>query len=226
MKIWFWFISCSFKLHNDKNKKLKFLLRRLIIFKCLQNPKVLFNKALIFVYLSFVCYSFTNRDLFPQTQHLICETYTWVSALPRQENGTGLFRNRLPPQTLFHGVAGEDATSDEERMVICEEEGDDDVMGKLRFRTETSSLLWWFQFSWWTGSSERLAGAGVLLRTTSAWLQPDNKNNCIHSVVKVAGVRCGFSVLSSSSCKKTRNWTSDELKVSQSVEAKSRNNRN
>ncbi|XP_037549425.1 protein capicua homolog [Nematolebias whitei] len=47
---------------------------------------------------------------------------------PDKDNGTGLFRNRPPPQPLFHGVASEDATSDEERMVICEEEGDDDVM--------------------------------------------------------------------------------------------------
>lgn len=29
-------------------------------------------------------------------------------------------------------AASEDMTSDEERMVICEEEGDDDVIGKLR----------------------------------------------------------------------------------------------
>lgn len=35
----------------------------------------------------------------------------------------GLFRQRPLP-------ASEDVTSDEERMVICEEEGDDDVMGE------------------------------------------------------------------------------------------------
>lgn len=35
---------------------------------------------------------------------------------------------------MFHQrpvPASEDVTSDEERMVICEEEGDDDVMGEL-----------------------------------------------------------------------------------------------
>ncbi|KAM4725545.1 protein capicua homolog [Anableps anableps] len=45
-----------------------------------------------------------------------------------KEDGTGLFRNRPPPQSLYHSGANEDVTSDEERMVICEEEGDDDVM--------------------------------------------------------------------------------------------------
>ncbi|XP_013889990.1 protein capicua homolog isoform X2 [Austrofundulus limnaeus] len=45
-----------------------------------------------------------------------------------KEDGTGLFRNRPPPQSLCRGGASEDATSDDERMVICEEEGDDDVM--------------------------------------------------------------------------------------------------
>lgn len=64
-----------------------------------------------------------------------------MSTVPRQENGPGLFRNRPPPQPLFHCAASEDATSDEERMVICEEEGDDDVMGELRSRAETFSLL-------------------------------------------------------------------------------------
>ena len=39
-----------------------------------------------------------------------------------------MFRSR--PQTLYQGGANEDVTSDEERMVICEEEGDDDVMGE------------------------------------------------------------------------------------------------
>ncbi|XP_032436571.1 protein capicua homolog isoform X2 [Xiphophorus hellerii] len=43
-----------------------------------------------------------------------------------KEDGTGLFRSRPPPQ--YHSCANEDVTSDEERMVICEEEGDDDVM--------------------------------------------------------------------------------------------------
>ncbi|XP_041868574.1 protein capicua homolog isoform X2 [Melanotaenia boesemani] len=45
-----------------------------------------------------------------------------------KEDGAGLLRNRPPPQSLCQGGANEDVTSDEERMVICEEEGDDDVM--------------------------------------------------------------------------------------------------
>ncbi|XP_035477422.2 protein capicua homolog isoform X2 [Scophthalmus maximus] len=45
-----------------------------------------------------------------------------------KEDGAGLFRSRAQPQSLYHGTASEDMTSDEERMVICEEEGDDDVM--------------------------------------------------------------------------------------------------
>ncbi|XP_036001678.1 protein capicua homolog isoform X1 [Fundulus heteroclitus] len=45
-----------------------------------------------------------------------------------KEDGTSLFRNRAAPQSLYQGGANEDVTSDEERMVICEEEGDDDVM--------------------------------------------------------------------------------------------------
>lgn len=45
-----------------------------------------------------------------------------------QEDGAGLFRTR--PQALYQGGAADDVTSDEERMVICEEEGDDDVMGE------------------------------------------------------------------------------------------------
>lgn len=47
-----------------------------------------------------------------------------------QEDGTSLFRGRPPLQSLYQGGASEDVTSDEERMVICEEEGDDDVMGE------------------------------------------------------------------------------------------------
>ncbi len=39
--------------------------------------------------------------------------------------------HRPLPQSLCQGGANEDVTSDEERMVICEEEGDDDVMGEL-----------------------------------------------------------------------------------------------
>lgn len=42
-----------------------------------------------------------------------------------------MFRNRPPLQSLYQGGANEDVTSDEERMVICEEEGDDDVMGEF-----------------------------------------------------------------------------------------------
>lgn len=45
-----------------------------------------------------------------------------------KEDRASLFRNRAPPQSICQGGAGEDVTSDEERMVICEEEGDDDVM--------------------------------------------------------------------------------------------------
>uniref|UniRef100_A0A673B6D2 Capicua transcriptional repressor a n=1 Tax=Sphaeramia orbicularis TaxID=375764 RepID=A0A673B6D2_9TELE len=44
------------------------------------------------------------------------------------EDGGSLFHTRAPPSSLYPGGAGEDVTSDEERMVICEEEGDDDVM--------------------------------------------------------------------------------------------------
>ncbi|XP_055750440.1 protein capicua homolog isoform X2 [Salvelinus fontinalis] len=42
--------------------------------------------------------------------------------------GTGSFRSRPPTLSLAQCGASEDVTSDEERMVICEEEGDDDVM--------------------------------------------------------------------------------------------------
>ncbi|CAJ1083012.1 protein capicua homolog isoform X2 [Xyrichtys novacula] len=45
-----------------------------------------------------------------------------------KEDGASLFRPRPLPQSLYQGGASEDVTSDEERMVICEEEGDDDVM--------------------------------------------------------------------------------------------------
>ncbi|KAM4630181.1 protein capicua homolog isoform 2-T2 [Polymixia lowei] len=43
-----------------------------------------------------------------------------------KEDGVSLFRSRPPP--LSQRGVSEDVTSDEERMVICEEEGDDDVM--------------------------------------------------------------------------------------------------
>lgn len=48
-----------------------------------------------------------------------------------QEDGASLFRHRTLPQSLYQAGVSEDVTSDEERMVICEEEGDDDVLGKL-----------------------------------------------------------------------------------------------
>ncbi|KAK7899358.1 hypothetical protein WMY93_020211 [Mugilogobius chulae] len=45
-----------------------------------------------------------------------------------KEDGSGLFPCRAPPLSGRPGGVSEDVTSDEERMVICEEEGDDDVM--------------------------------------------------------------------------------------------------
>ncbi|CAL8292652.1 unnamed protein product [Merluccius merluccius] len=45
-----------------------------------------------------------------------------------KEDGVGLFRGRVPLHPLAQRGVSEDVTSDEERMVICEEEGDDDVM--------------------------------------------------------------------------------------------------
>ncbi|TNN50782.1 Protein capicua [Liparis tanakae] len=45
-----------------------------------------------------------------------------------KDDGVGLFRRQAPPPALYRGGLSEDVTSDEERMVICEEEGDDDVM--------------------------------------------------------------------------------------------------
>ncbi|XP_020793675.2 protein capicua homolog isoform X2 [Boleophthalmus pectinirostris] len=45
-----------------------------------------------------------------------------------KEDGPGLFPSRPPPLLGRPGGVSEDVTSDEERMVICEEEGDDDVM--------------------------------------------------------------------------------------------------
>ena len=47
-----------------------------------------------------------------------------------QEDGASFLHGQPPPQSLYQGGASEDMTSDEERMVICEEEGDDDVMGE------------------------------------------------------------------------------------------------
>lgn len=48
-----------------------------------------------------------------------------------QEEGASLFRRQPSSQVLYKGGLSEDVTSDEERMVICEEEGDDDVMGEF-----------------------------------------------------------------------------------------------
>nr|XP_040045421.1 protein capicua homolog isoform X3 [Gasterosteus aculeatus aculeatus] len=45
-----------------------------------------------------------------------------------KEEGASLFRRQPSSQVLYKGGLSEDVTSDEERMVICEEEGDDDVM--------------------------------------------------------------------------------------------------
>ena len=56
-----------------------------------------------------------------------------------QEDGASLFRHRTLPQSLYQGGVSEDVTSDEERMVICEEEGDDDVMGEYMI----STVAWW-----------------------------------------------------------------------------------
>lgn len=44
-------------------------------------------------------------------------------------DGSGQFSGRTPVHTRSHREVSEDMTSDEERMVICEEEGDDDVIG-------------------------------------------------------------------------------------------------
>nr|XP_023665706.1 protein capicua homolog isoform X2 [Paramormyrops kingsleyae] len=43
-------------------------------------------------------------------------------------DGSGQFSGRTPVHTRSHREVSEDMTSDEERMVICEEEGDDDVI--------------------------------------------------------------------------------------------------
>ena len=45
-------------------------------------------------------------------------------------DGAGQFSGRPPPQSRAQRGVSEDMTSDEERMVICEEEGDDDVIGE------------------------------------------------------------------------------------------------
>ena len=47
-------------------------------------------------------------------------------------DGGGQFAGRAPPLSRSQRGVSEDMTSDEERMVICEEEGDDDVIGEHR----------------------------------------------------------------------------------------------
>lgn len=51
-------------------------------------------------------------------------------------DGGSQFSSHAPPLSQSQRGVSEDMTSDEERMVICEEEGDDDVIG------ETSELLY------------------------------------------------------------------------------------
>ncbi|CDQ81109.1 unnamed protein product [Oncorhynchus mykiss] len=65
-------------------------------------------------------------------------SYSAVHSLERRERArdveklcleeTGSFHSHPPTLSLAQCGASEDVTSDEERMVICEEEGDDDVM--------------------------------------------------------------------------------------------------
>lgn len=50
-------------------------------------------------------------------------------------DGGSQFSSHAPPLSQSQRGVSEDMTSDEERMVICEEEGDDDVIG------EKSSLM-------------------------------------------------------------------------------------
>lgn len=51
-------------------------------------------------------------------------------------DGGNQFSSHAPPLAQSQRGVSEDMTSDEERMVICEEEGDDDVIG------EKWILLW------------------------------------------------------------------------------------
>lgn len=51
-------------------------------------------------------------------------------------DGGSQFSSHAPPLSQSQRGVSEDMTSDEERMVICEEEGDDDVIG------EKSELLY------------------------------------------------------------------------------------
>lgn len=45
-------------------------------------------------------------------------------------DGGNQFSSRTPTLSQSQRGVSEDMTSDEERMVICEEEGDDDVIGE------------------------------------------------------------------------------------------------
>lgn len=45
-------------------------------------------------------------------------------------DGGSKFSGHAPPLSQSQRGVSEDMTSDEERMVICEEEGDDDVIGE------------------------------------------------------------------------------------------------
>lgn len=45
-------------------------------------------------------------------------------------DGGSQFSTHAPPLSQSQRGISEDMTSDEERMVICEEEGDDDVIGE------------------------------------------------------------------------------------------------
>lgn len=45
-------------------------------------------------------------------------------------DGGSQFSSHAPPLSQSQRGVSEDMTSDEERMVICEEEGDDDVIGE------------------------------------------------------------------------------------------------
>lgn len=48
----------------------------------------------------------------------------------RELENDGVFPPRRPADLLSRRRVSEDVTSDEERMVICEEEGDDDAIGE------------------------------------------------------------------------------------------------
>lgn len=57
-------------------------------------------------------------------------------------DGGSQFSSHAPPLSQSQRGVSEDMTSDEERMVICEEEGDDDVIGeKSELRYSWSHML-------------------------------------------------------------------------------------